>query len=58
MVLEVQEDRKDCFALKGKKCTVLLETECENCKFYKSKEQFVQERKKSKEERRKKGYLC
>lgn len=48
MVLVVQEGKKDCFAMKYGKCTVLNETECENCKFYKTKEQFKAEAKKQK----------
>lgn len=42
------EGKKDCFAMKYGKCTVLNETECENCKFFKSKEQFKEENKKQK----------
>lgn len=35
-----------CFALNGMgQCSALSETKCENCKFFKTKEQVLEERK-------------
>lgn len=32
---------KDCCLLQNDKCTVLIETKCKGCNFYKSKKEFV-----------------
>lgn len=37
-----------CFALNGMgQCSALSETKCENCKFFKTKEQVLEERKRA-----------
>lgn len=37
---------RNCFALNSMgKCSALSETKCENCKFFKAKEQVLEERK-------------
>ena len=40
--------KEDCFALNEyKRCTALIKRECKGCNFYKSKEQFDKDRKRS-----------
>lgn len=44
------ESKTDCFAYNGKKgkwCTATLKKSCENCRFYKTKEQFEADEKRA-----------
>lgn len=40
--------KTDCYAYSGEGyCTALRETDCESCKFYKTREEYRKERKKN-----------
>ena len=38
---------KDCFAYKNRQCAVLTVRRCENCSFYKTKEQYFLDQEKA-----------
>jgi len=39
--------KDNCFAMKNNQCSILLKTDCVSCKFYKTKEQAREDKRKA-----------
>lgn len=51
--------KSNCFAFgKDNKCVILKKSKCDNCRFYKSKNQAISDREKTKEKAKELGYYA